>query len=709
MSQYTRYPVLGGGSGTWQSPVANAAALPLLGNTPGDTRVTLDTGSIYTWDGASWILQSSTSPGVNSVTAGSGINLTGTVTDPVVNLDTGTANHLAFYDGSGNLSSAADLEVDTVTGGLIIDQDPQPNGAVSYTNLNTIGVGFDPLQNSPSETYAVTNVNVLMDANSSGFTQGTAGQAVVLYNLGITHSGTGDVGGLNFIQNNLTLGNGVDPISVKGFGLVYGFANINANVTIDGTMQGYGFQPNVNAAATLTASAFTNAFYDNANIAAPLAAGYNSFVASPNLASVPNNNNYVSLNSSPNITTLLGNSRCYGVALSPTIGTTGANGGATGYTYFPNVTLNNGQIIGIDVDVVNGVTNYAGVQASVVIQDITYEFNEAGSFNNSFTMEYVSDVLAGAEYFSISGNDITCHIESGVSTATQVKAAFDATPNLSTAASATITGTASDPQVTEAQTPFAGGVDPGTAIAARFIGDVQITGSLSFTGGLSIGQLSSFATIDLATLPGGVNSVDTLITQPTVAANATISGLDLLGVNTAMLLSMGDNSTVTTSFLGLSALGLPAVVSMGTGSTLDRAAGATFAISLDAGATGGTIAEVDLCRALAIPNGVTTVTKLKAYAFDLPFGDPGTTTWGVHISPTCHNYMAGDLKVGSGSEVVANTSVGIELESTTKAILLSRMTTAERDALTAVAGMMIFNTTTSKFQGYDGAVWADLN
>lgn len=31
-------------------------------------------------------------------------------------------------------------------------------------------------------------------------------------------------------------------------------------------------------------------------------------------------------------------------------------------------------------------------------------------------------------------------------------------------------------------------------------------------------------------------------------------------------------------------------------------------------------------------------------------------------------------------------------------------TTAQRNALTPIAGMMVFNTDTSKFQGYDGTI-----
>ena len=37
-----------------------------------------------------------------------------------------------------------------------------------------------------------------------------------------------------------------------------------------------------------------------------------------------------------------------------------------------------------------------------------------------------------------------------------------------------------------------------------------------------------------------------------------------------------------------------------------------------------------------------------------------------------------------------------------------RLTTTQRDALTAVAGMVIYNSTTNKFQGYENGSWANL-
>jgi len=37
-----------------------------------------------------------------------------------------------------------------------------------------------------------------------------------------------------------------------------------------------------------------------------------------------------------------------------------------------------------------------------------------------------------------------------------------------------------------------------------------------------------------------------------------------------------------------------------------------------------------------------------------------------------------------------------------------RLTTTQRDALTAVNGIIIYNSTTNKFQGYENGSWANL-
>lgn len=71
-------------------------------------------------------------------------------------------------------------------------------------------------------------------------------------------------------------------------------------------------------------------------------------------------------------------------------------------------------------------------------------------------------------------------------------------------------------------------------------------------------------------------------------------------------------------------------------------------------------------------------------------------------------FVIGVQAAGGLANVPTNNSVGIELQSTTRAILLSRMTTAQRDAMTAVDGMIIYNTTTGTIQGYQSGAWGNL-
>lgn len=52
--------------------------------------------------------------------------------------------------------------------------------------------------------------------------------------------------------------------------------------------------------------------------------------------------------------------------------------------------------------------------------------------------------------------------------------------------------------------------------------------------------------------------------------------------------------------------------------------------------------------------------------------------------------------------------VGLFSAVLTKFLKLTAITTAERDALNAENGMVIYNSTTNKFQGYENGAWADL-
>jgi hypothetical protein len=508
--------------------------------------------------------------------------------------------------GLGNVNNTSDLNkpVSTATQTALdlkraINRNETftPAGGSGYSTLDSDYMAINPTASSPSQSYAMDSKMLEIDTALDGFPVGVGNQFASVSNYYIKHIGESDIGGVAFIQTNTDIGNGTDPIDVGGVAISLGFSNINANVTLTGPIQGYGFQHNMDSASVM--NSYINAFYDFADI--DTACGfYQSFACGPQIAEIKNNANYTAFNNNATIPIFTGNAGFNGLAISPTLGTFGT-GSFSGVLINPNITSGN-YAVGLNVD--------------------------------------MSNVTATTKY------------------------------------------------------------------AATFNGDVSINGALSFSGALSIGKLSAYDSEPV--VDGGFNpsTIHGLVTNPTVAANATIANADTIGVNTAMLLQVGDNATVTTNLVGISALALPAVVTMGSGSTVDRVSGGSFALSLDATATGGTIDNLELCRSVAIPNGITTVNNLVGFKFDLPFGDPGTTTWGVYASPSCHNYFAGNLKIG-GADTVTNSSVALEIESTTKAFIPSRVTTAQRDALTAVEGMVIHNTDTDSTHKYENGEWVD--
>jgi hypothetical protein len=534
-----------------------------------------------------------------------------------------------------------------------------PGGGAGLVNVHDTITSINPTANSPDRTWSILNNQVTIDNDSDGFTFGTSGDSVKITSSNISHQGTSDIGQTIFTSNNFNLGNGTDPIDIRGFCYSYGFGTVNASANISQAMQGYTYQPNFNAAATISSTTYTTAFLDAANIgcASP---PYLSFNASPTIASVMNNANYVGFNSSAAITTFTGNSGYLGFNVSPNLGTFNSGGYFKGLSVFPNITSAR-YAAGVDVSMDN-VTPYAGVKSSVTIQDLTFEFITPGSYNDSYTIEFTSGGTAGSEVVTIAGFVIEIQIEVGVSTATQVKAACDGNGGFASNITTTISGTAGDTQIAEGPTNFAGGVDAGRVLAAYLDGDVEITGGLSFGGQLSIGKLNAFWSQTIVDGGGTPSSVHGLISSPTVGDNITLTTADTIAVNTAALINIGTNSSVATAFVGVAALGLPAVLTLGAGSDLDRCYGALFALSLDAAApSGGVVDEVGLCRAVAIPNGTTTVNNLMGYLFDLPFGDPGTTSWGVYIRPQINNYMAGSLKIGDGADT-AQSGYALDVE-----------------------------------------------
>ena len=88
----------------------------------------------------------------------------------------------------------------------------------------------------------------------------------------------------------------------------------------------------------------------------------------------------------------------------------------------------------------------------------------------------------------------------------------------------------------------------------------------------------------------------------------------------------------------------------------------------------------------------------------LDFAIAGSTAF-LHLTATEGNFTQ-HLLIGAAANPA--TSAILELQTTTGALLLSRMTTTQRDALTAVNGMIIYNTTDNVIQGYENGAWVDI-
>lgn len=620
--------------------------------------------------------------------------------------DTGVGNRFAVFDNAGDFGTNAKLAIDGTFEGINFDHTQSIIDAQSG-NLHQMNSRIDPTVNAPNTSRTTLALSTILDPNSSGFTIGTNGNGARILASYFNHAGTSQTGDLNHINFNADIGNGTDPVTVEGYSFCYGFGNFNANTTLDGPLQGYGFQPNINAAATMTTNAYVNAFYDFAVINCSLASGYTSVALSPSIANVANNTQVAGVNLNPTITAFTGNAGFVGVGVSGTFGTMNFGSSWQGVNINPNNVTNARYAAGINVTMDN-VTPYAGVASSLVFQDLTFTWNTPQD-NNNYTLEYTAGGTAGSEVVGISGNSITCQIESGVSTANQIKTAFEANPGFNSAVSITVSGSGSNTQVTAGPTNFVNGENPGNIYAGYFDGNVAITGNLEFSGDFQCARLSAFKQYTLTDGGGQPSSGHGLITSPSVAANTTLANADTLAVNTAALFNIGDNAVVTSAFLGLTALGLPAVATLGAGATVDRIGGAVFALSLDASAGGGTIDIVSLCRALAIPNGSTTVNRLYGYEFDLPFGDPGTASWGLYLVPDVNNWIKGSVKIGgtaSSDDTVANSSVKLEI--TDGAVLFASLTTVQRDALTALDGMQIYNSDDDEMQAYQNGAWGPM-
>ena len=115
--------------------------------------------------------------------------------------------------------------------------------------------------------------------------------------------------------------------------------------------------------------------------------------------------------------------------------------------------------------------------------------------------------------------------------------------------------------------------------------------------------------------------------------------------------------------------------------------------------------------------------RIELLASDIYIRGNIVAQYGLHVNQLAGNNefrVDGDTKdyliftnadvdnIGIGTNNPHSSSI-MDLSSNTKAFSLPRLTTTQRDNLTPQTGFLIYNSTVSKFQGWSGAAWDNLN
>lgn len=159
--------------------------------------------------------------------------------------------------------------------------------------------------------------------------------------------------------------------------------------------------------------------------------------------------------------------------------------------------------------------------AYVAIQDLTFTETQDGL---GVTIVYKNTGTAGAETVTVSDSRvITVALQSGTSTATQVKAAVDANPAAHALVTVSITGTAGTAQKSAVTATMAGGA--AAVFATKSFGGLTLTALASGTDGNSIRFKYVTGTLDVTTSSNDITitfPVDTHASTIAAAVNADV-------------------------------------------------------------------------------------------------------------------------------------------------------------------------------------------
>lgn len=626
----------------------------------------------------------------------------------------GTANTVAGFDSTGILESIPNWNIDPAWGGLFIDIAVTPSTNPNQTDvINRFATTITPsvdltqynfvsLENftalvGPEDFSVVTGFNNSLQYDGDG----EAGQILLENNLMTLGDGTstsisnnsfmsaGSVrirdqhtaNGLQMLSNILQVDLGSTTQNLMGYnqniildgapsngisGMTLGLvSNIALPTGYNGLLQSIQINDSIQSVSgyifdcTISAGLVANsvqAFQDNSNIqsGASIDGGYQSYNVSTNLQAGATVDGYVGLNINPNIAADMTVFEYTGVGVSGQL-----SGPMAGIKMFgASASLSSGTIL---------TSNYYGFVETTNAQT-------GSSMNTYFSASLTPTLSSGSTISDYRGVVVSPSIGTPVLSAQMI----------STAAN----GVGPVQDLT--------GVDinlSGITATNRKVGLAINDGIIN--AGASVTTQSSII----------VDSINLIVPQLHVESGSPITGTTVFGHNFANIYDIQDD--IDAGGLGRSAVSVAFVANstVVAGKTMDSLSLAVAGAQLQGDGTIGTIVMYDAIGSIL---GADTPIVTNQYMFRGASVSPGipTNSWGISIEDTdAENYFKKSLAIDTATKKVSNASIGFEIGGTTKALRLPVLTTTERNALTALEGMEVFNTTTNAVEFYDGTSW----
>lgn len=107
--------------------------------------------------------------------------------------------------------------------------------------------------------------------------------------------------------------------------------------------------------------------------------------------------------------------------------------------------------------------------------------------------------------------------------------------------------------------------------------------------------------------------------------------------------------------------------------------------------------------------GAGKTSAIKCLATETVFGESGEDDINVRMEVDGNEYgFELDWELGFAAFGVHPTTAAFEIANTDGALRIPRMTTAQKNVITAVNGDLVYDSTLAKFQGYEAGAWANL-